>query len=99
MGFAMELARWRLAKKHFTRATTLGTTYDAHAAEMAGYLDELVLPDELEARALDLASGLAGIATAPLIASKRFERADVLDKCRRGLADDVALFSTGPGRI
>jgi enoyl-CoA hydratase len=45
--FAFELARQRLSKRHFVRATTQAELYAPEAAVDAGYLDQVASPDEL----------------------------------------------------
>jgi enoyl-CoA hydratase len=48
---AMELARDRLSRRQMTNATLLAKIYDPETAVAAGYLDEVVAPDQVLARA------------------------------------------------
>lgn len=57
--FAVELARGRLATEHFTQSVALARIYDPHTAISAGYLDEIVAPDYLLARAVEVAEDYA----------------------------------------
>jgi len=57
--FGVELARARLAQRHFDQAVGLARIYDSAAAVEAGFLDEAVPADELAARAADVAATLA----------------------------------------
>jgi enoyl-CoA hydratase len=54
-----EVMRMRLAPAQFQRATTLAATYSPEEALAAGMLDEVVAPDDLLARAKDVAAQLA----------------------------------------
>lgn len=57
--FGVELARVRLAQRHFDQAVSLARIYDSAAAVEAGFLDEAVPADGLAARAADMAATLA----------------------------------------
>lgn len=57
--FGVELARARLVKPYFERAIGLAQIYDAAGAVEAGFLDEAVDPDQLLARALEVAQHCA----------------------------------------
>jgi enoyl-CoA hydratase len=59
--FGVELARARLAKDQFNRAVGLAWIYDAPAAVEAGFLDEAVDADALEARVAAVSQGLAAL--------------------------------------
>ena len=59
--FGIELARARLAREHFDQAVGLARIYDPASAVQAGFLDEVVAPEELEARATALAQGVASL--------------------------------------
>lgn len=56
--FGIELARACLSKRHYDRAIVQSTIYDPEGAVDAGMLDELVDPDELESKALEVAARL-----------------------------------------
>lgn len=59
--FGIELARARLAREHFDQAVGLARIYDPASAVTAGFLDEVVAPDALEAHATALAQGVASL--------------------------------------
>lgn len=56
--FGLELTRDRLDNRHLTQATMNATLYEPGQAVEAGYLDEIVAPISLQARALEIAQGL-----------------------------------------
>jgi len=93
-GFAVELARERLSKRHLVRAAALARIYDPAGALDAGYLDRVVSAercvDEALAAAQSLASGLDGRAHA---GTKSALRAESLDRLRQGVADDRARLA------
>ncbi len=53
--FGVELARARLAATHFRRAVSLASIYTPESAVEAGYLDEVVAGEDLQARVVALA--------------------------------------------
>ena len=59
--FAIILARERLSKRHLQRAVNQAEIYSPQGAVDAGYYDEIVALDEVEARAVSRARELAGI--------------------------------------
>ena len=91
--FAVELARDRLTPRCFTAATALATLYSAADAVEAGYLDELVPPDELmdaavaRAAALGEYLGLAGFAL-----TRRNARQATIDHILETLDEDIEDF-------
>lgn len=56
--FGLELTRDRLDNRHLTQATMNATLYEPGKAAEVGYLDEVVAPETLLARALEIAQGL-----------------------------------------
>jgi enoyl-CoA hydratase len=94
--FAVELARTRLSPRHLTRATTLGNVYDPEGAVEAGYLDMVVPAEELESRAVAMASQLAHLgaqgAQGAFFTTKLYERRDLLKRARELLEADCAAF-------
>jgi enoyl-CoA hydratase len=62
--FAMELARDRLSKRHFSAAVTQAAIFDPDGAVDAGYLDRTETPEGLFAAAYDEARRLAGLSNA-----------------------------------
>ena len=61
---AMELARDRLAADHLPKATLGATIFDPETAVRAGYLDEVVPPDQVIPKAIE--TSLSPILNAPL---------------------------------
>jgi enoyl-CoA hydratase len=57
--FGVEIARDRLSKRHFQVAVQHARVYDPAGAVEAGWLDELVAPDAVEATAVAHATDLA----------------------------------------
>ena len=57
--FATELARDRLSPVAFTRAVALATIFDPDEAVTVGWLDEVVEPDRVRDRAIEVATDLA----------------------------------------
>jgi len=93
--FATELARDRLSKRHYTRATALGYLYSPDQAVDVGYLDEVVAADQVLATAVEQAHGLTGISRGGLVATRQTTRAAIADEIKAGLAADLANFDTG----
>lgn len=58
-GFAVDLAGYRLSRRHLTEAVELAEVYDPERALDAGFVDEVVDPDAVEARAVERASAWA----------------------------------------
>ena len=75
--FATELARDRLSKRHLTRSVNLATIYTPNEALDVGFLDEVVEPEAVAARATSEAARLAELngdafaATRVLLRGKR----------------------------
>lgn len=59
--WAAELAEERLSRRHLQAATVGARVYDPAGARDAGFLDEVVASDALEARALEVAQVWAGL--------------------------------------
>jgi enoyl-CoA hydratase len=93
--FAMELARARLSKRHFTAATTQARIYDPQGAVDAGYLDATAAPEQLLDAALASARQLAGLSDPAFRSTKARERAATVRCIRETLAADIAIL-TGP---
>lgn len=59
--FGVELARARLAPERFDQAVGLARIYDAPGAVAAGFLDEAVDADALDARTVEMAGALSAL--------------------------------------
>ena len=87
--FAIELARDRLSKRHFPQASVLARVYSPIEARDAGYLDEVVAPQELVATAKAEAAHLASLPAAALAVTKRLVRAPLVEHIRETLEADM----------
>ena len=88
--FAMELARARLSKRHFTSATTLARIYDPEGAKDAGFLDATAPAESLYNTALDQARRLAVLPDPAFRNTKDNERGAIIRFIRETLAADMA---------
>ncbi len=86
---AMELARARLRAAELTRATLFGRIYTPDEAASAGYVDEVVAPDALAARARDEATRLGALSRTAYAASKIRLREGIIDRIQSTLEDDL----------
>ena len=68
---AVEFARDRLAPAARQQAVLMAKLYDPAAAAAAGYLDEVVPPEELDARAMAAAESLAALDPTAFTETKR----------------------------
>lgn len=93
--FAVELARERLTRASFPRATVGAQVYDANGAAQVGYLDRVVPEAELLDAALAEARALAELPTGAYARTKFTARRAVVDYLRSSLAEDMAGL-TGP---
>jgi enoyl-CoA hydratase len=82
--FAVELARHRLSPAYFHRTVT-GDLYGPDEATAAGFLDELVPPENLPGRCREVAEGLCGIDFEAHRGTKDKVRADCLAALRRAI--------------
>jgi enoyl-CoA hydratase len=86
---AMELARDRLHPAALTRATLLAHVHSPDEALAAGYVDEVVAPDQVMPRALAEAARLAALGRAPFRATKERLRGRTIAYIRATMEDDV----------
>ncbi len=91
--FAMELARDRLSKRHFTSATTQARIYDPRTAVDAGFLDETAAPGALFEVALGHTRRLAGLPDPAFRNTKMRERAATVARIRETLAADIETLT------
>ena len=93
---AMELARDRLSKRALVHATLLSQIYDPQGALAAGYLDEVVAADQLEARAREEAKRLAALSAPAFKGTKARLRRATIEHVRNSLAADMrAIMEAG----
>jgi enoyl-CoA hydratase len=93
--FAMELARARLSKRHFTAAVTQAHIYNPHSAVDAGYLDATAQQDQLHDVAFASARQLATLPGPAFRSTKERERGAIVKFIRDTLEADMATL-TGP---
>ncbi len=94
---AMELARDRLLPTALTRATLLAHVHSPEEALAAGYVDEVVAPDQVMTRALAEAARLGALGRAPFSATKERLRGRTIAHIRATLEDDMRslMFPVG----
>jgi enoyl-CoA hydratase len=94
---AMELARDRLLPTALTRATLLAHIHTPDEALAAGYVDEVVAPDQVMPRALAEATRLAALGRMPFRATKERLRGRTIAHIRNTLDDDMRalMFPAG----
>lgn len=90
--FAVELARDRLSKRHFTAAVTQAQIYDADGAVDAGYLDRSESAETVVAAALAEAQRLASLGNA-FGHTKQVERWRTVKYIEDTLAEDMAKIT------
>lgn len=90
--FAVELARDRLVKTHFTAATMGAAIFDPSAARDAGYIDVVVPADELLATARAEARRLAELRSGAYGQTKANARAAMIEATLAALDDDMTGF-------
>jgi enoyl-CoA hydratase len=83
--FGIEIARHRLTRPYFDRCTVTGVVLGPEEARAAGFLDELVAPDELETAAGAAAADLKGIKQEAHAATKLRIREDAIAGIRDGI--------------
>lgn len=88
---AIEIAKAELGE-HARRLVLFGQPVNASGALAAGILDELCSPNELNARAADLARGASSLPSIGFGKIKRQLRAEVLRKAEAALAGDEPLL-------
>jgi len=91
--FAIQLAQHRLSKRHYLRATTMAEMYRPGSAADAGYLDEVVAADEVEATVLAKAETLSKYSRGAFAVTKKLARAELA----AGLVTAIAADKAGLG--
>jgi enoyl-CoA hydratase len=92
--FAVELCRDRLSPRWYTRSIQLAHSLSPDEALDAGFLDELVEPEEVASRTADVAAELAGaVHPGPFRATRRTVRGELVTSLRAALDEDLAAFS------
>jgi enoyl-CoA hydratase len=91
--FAMELARARLTPRWFTQSVTQARIFDPGGACEAGYLDEVVPPEDVNDTALQRAAQLAKLPDPAFRLTKDRERGAMIAAVRGGLVADIAKLT------
>jgi enoyl-CoA hydratase len=86
---AMELARDRLSPAALPRATLFAHVHTPEEAVAAGYVDEVVAPDQVMARALAEANRLGAFGRMPYRATKERLRGKTIKYIRDNMASDM----------
>lgn len=92
--FGIVLARARLEETQLTRAVALARIYAPGAAVDAGYLDEVVAPEQLDARVEEVVAGFAALNMTAYRQTKLRLREDLLTQLQAALGRD---FGEGLG--
>jgi enoyl-CoA hydratase len=87
--FATVLARYRLSSAHADHAAVTGTMFDPEVALIAGLLDAVVPPQDLESTAQAAAADLAAIDRRAHAATKLRMRRDVARDLRRAIETEL----------
>ncbi len=93
--FALEMLRFRLDPRQLAAATLGATIYDPEAAQTAGFLDEVVTPDALVPRALEVAAKLGRYNAASYAKSKELMRKPLADAIRGTVETDLKDWVPG----
>jgi len=93
--FGIEITRQRLTPAAFSRALITGEFYAPEPAREAGFLDEVVAPDAVVLRALEVAERYAAFDPDVYAATKQRVRAGTLAAVRAAIDGDAML--RGPG--
>ena len=83
--FGVELARFRLSKRHLTSAFTQAKLWDPEKAVDVGFLDRVVPPNEQIDAVLDEAAALAELPAEAYAGNKLSIRRDAADRIRASL--------------
>jgi enoyl-CoA hydratase len=89
--FAIELARQRLTPAQFDRAVVTGAPYSPAQAAEAGFLDQVVAPEELLDASRQAAEYLAGLNAAAHAATKLRVRAGALSAIRSAIETELTI--------
>jgi enoyl-CoA hydratase len=88
--FATVLARYRLGPPHADHAAVTGTMFDPDGALVAGLLDAVVPPEDLEAAARGAVADLAALDRRAHAATKLRMRRDVARDLRGAIESELA---------
>jgi enoyl-CoA hydratase len=93
-GFAIGMCRDRLTKPWFQRCLQSAYICSPAEAVQAGFLDEVVAPDAVADRAVEVATQLAAyVHPGPFRITREGMRGENAEALREGLKRDLAVFS------
>lgn len=92
---AMELARDRIVPPELGKATLQAQIYGPDDAARIGYLDEVIAPEQLLARAKAEAARLGAFARFPFSATKKRLRAKTIDYILATMDEDMRTIMAG----
>jgi len=90
---AVEIMRMRLTPPAFQRGVSMAATFVGDDAVAAGWLDEVVEPDAVLARATEVAREAAQLHAKPHLVSKLRARADALTAIKAGIVSMPSEFT------
>jgi enoyl-CoA hydratase/carnithine racemase len=100
-GFAVELARSRLHPAWLSRTVTLGEMYEPDEAAIAGFLDRVVAPENIEATLAEVTTALRAIHKPSHAAAKKRLRQAAIATMRAAIERELTLEAyqaSGPVR-
>jgi len=96
-GFAIGMCRDRLLKPWFQRCLQTAYICSPSEAVQAGFLDEVVAPDAVADRSLEVATQLAAyVHPGPFRLTREGMRGASAEELREGLKRDLAIFEVTP---
>jgi len=94
--FAVDLAQYRLSKRHFSRATMGAGVYSPAEAADVGYLDEVCSPEEFEAKVMETAQSYVGLNLKAFEGTRQRARGPIAEKILTELVSDLTEFEVHP---
>lgn len=87
--FGIEFARAAISKRHYDRVIVQSEVYSPEEAVDAGMLDEVVDPEEVEARALEIANRLAALPERAYRNNKRLAHGPTCERIASNLEENI----------
>jgi enoyl-CoA hydratase len=99
--FGIELARSRLHPAWLSRTVTLGEMFEPEDAVIAGFLDRVVPPSEIDLALGEIVSTLKGVNVSMHAAAKHILRKQVMAAMREAIDADLTLeaYQAGAARL
>jgi len=82
----LEISKSRISKSHWYRAILCAEAYQLQDSIAAGYLDEVVDTENLDARAIEVAADLATLGHPHYKLTKDLDQKDILDKINSSIS-------------